>query len=292
MKFIIAHISPPGSKNNQSYYNYYFEKCINTNENMKWNDNKDNTLSIGDYLLFYCWGKRVEIHKIINRTDYTTSRSHWKDINNCNVLHLSECLKTYSFEQFKLYKPPYAVYKKGYKRKNVYQLERYPKLMNELNKPITIENLNKTNPSQLIQNYYNLLLENDDIWGKGGSFYEMFARCDYYENSKSIFKEVLHFSNPNTLKDYNEIVYYYQIGTGPEETEFNNSRELQDAIILLHQNPEKCEKKFGKPDNWYCKDWINYNTGNMFIFCNSICEAFDYDDPRYYPKFETDISVF
>ena len=69
MKFLIAHISKPGSANNNSYKNYYFEKTkININENMLWDDNKKNTLTIGDFVIFYCWGKRVEIHKVINAT--------------------------------------------------------------------------------------------------------------------------------------------------------------------------------------------------------------------------------
>ncbi len=130
MKFIIAHISKPNSKNNNSYNNYYIEKCkVDT----KWDDNKYNTSCIGDYLLFYCWGERVEVHKIINITDHTTRPSHW-DKNECNVLHLSQCLKTYPFEEFSLYQPPYSIYKQGFKKKNVYQLEHYHKLKNELDK--------------------------------------------------------------------------------------------------------------------------------------------------------------
>jgi hypothetical protein len=148
MKFIIAHISKPSSKNNNSYNNYYIEKCkINITQNMKWDDNKNNTLSIGDYLLFYCWGERVEIHKIINTTDYTTRPLHW-DINNCNVLHLSVCLKTYSFQQFSIYEPPYSVYKQGFKKKNVYQLSSFPKLQFELNKHMGAKNYSTTAPSK------------------------------------------------------------------------------------------------------------------------------------------------
>ena len=135
MKFLIAHISKPGSENNNSYKNYYFEKTkININENILWDDNKKNTLTIGDFVIFYCWGKRVEIHKVINFTDDHTKRpSHW-DCNKCNILHLSPCLNTYSFKQFGLYDPPYSVYKQGFKKKNVYDLHNYSKLQYELNR--------------------------------------------------------------------------------------------------------------------------------------------------------------
>lgn len=132
MKFIIAHISPPDSKTNNTYNNYNFEK---KQINMKWDDNNDNTLNCGDIMIFYCWGTNVEIHKIIKITDHTTRPSHW-DINNCNVLHLSPCLNTFLFSQLILYNAPYAEYKQGCKRKYVYLLSKYPKLQSELNKNI------------------------------------------------------------------------------------------------------------------------------------------------------------
>ena len=55
MKFIIAHISKPGSKNNNTYEHYYIEKTkTEANENMKWDDNEENTLTVDDFVLFYC----------------------------------------------------------------------------------------------------------------------------------------------------------------------------------------------------------------------------------------------
>jgi hypothetical protein len=293
MKFIIAHISPPGSKNNKSYNNYYIEKCkINTNENMKWNDNKDNTLSIGDYLLFYCWGKRVEIHKIINKTDYTTSPSHWKDkdINNCNVLHLSECLNTYSFTLFKLYEPPYSEYKLGCKKKYVYQLERYPILKNELNRNKEKNKFDidtKIHHSQLIKNYYNTLTEDGDTWGSNG-----FISISYRSDSMLSFKNNLfvnvdticrlikeendYLNDKNTLykvcklvmDDYKKIILQYCIGTGQEEALFDNSKDLTDAINLFCKDVSKANKKYGNPCNWWSKDWDNYNAGNSYEFSN------------------------
>jgi len=139
MKFIIAHISKPGSKANNTYTNYYIEKTkLNIDDNMKWDDNEKNTLSVNDFMIFYCWGSIVEIHKIIKITDHTTRPSHW-DINNCNVLHLSPCLNTFSFSKLILYNSPYAVYKQGCRRKNAYYLEKYPKLKTELDKFVISE---------------------------------------------------------------------------------------------------------------------------------------------------------
>lgn len=151
MKFLIAHISKPSSTNNNSYTNYYYETTkINKDDNMQWDDNEKNTLTIGDFVIFYCWGERVEIHKVVNfTTNLTKRRPHWKP-KSCNVLYLSPCLNTYSFKNFGTYDPPYSVYKQGFRKKNAYDLHNYPKLQYELNK-----NKEKNHSDTTIKNYYN-----------------------------------------------------------------------------------------------------------------------------------------
>ena len=134
MKFMIAHISKPGPTTNNSHQNYIIEKQTTNTDNIKWDDNKENTLIAGDWLMFYCWGTRVEIHKIISiTTDHTKRHSHW-DINNCNILHLSRCLNTYSFVDFETYAAPYRKYKMGYKKKIAYEFDGYNELQCELNR--------------------------------------------------------------------------------------------------------------------------------------------------------------
>ena len=235
MRFVIAHISKPGSKNNNSYKNYYFEK-INIKDNMQWDDTKKNTLENGDFIIFYCWGKRVEIHKIINvTTDLTKRRAHWNN-NECNVLYLSPCLNTYSFKKFGTYDPPYSVYKQGFKKKNVYDLHKYPKLQYELN--IIKENLTdkKINHcgmiSQMIKNYYTLLLDHDDCWGSNG-FISVSYRSESIQSGfkRNIFENVdgtngliekkcyLNYSNSlyqvsnSVVDDYKKIILHYCMGT-------------------------------------------------------------------------------
>lgn len=132
MKFRIAHISPPGSKNNESYQNYNKEKI--QNGTMLWDDSKENTLVAGDFMIFYCWGEKVEIHKIINfSNDYRKRRAHW-EYREHNVLYLSQLLNTYSFKDFAdKFKPPYPEYKKGCRNNKSYELNKWPKLEAELN---------------------------------------------------------------------------------------------------------------------------------------------------------------
>ena len=295
MKFLIAHISKPGSENNNSYKNYYFEKTkININENILWDDNKKNTLTIGDFVIFYCWGKRVEIHKVINFTDDHTKRpSHW-DCNKCNILHLSPCLNTYSFKQFGLYDPPYSVYKQGFKKKNVYDLHHYSKLQYELNRKKETKQFDtldiKIHHSQLIKNYYNMLSEQKNIWGSNG-FISISYRSDGMQNCLDCFKHNL-FENVETIcrlieendylndknslykvcklviDDYKKILLQYCIGTSQEEKIFNNSKDLIDAINLFCEDVSKSNKIYGHPCNWWCKDWDNYNAGNSYEFSN------------------------
>jgi len=146
MKFMIAHISKPGPTTNNSHQNYIIEKQTTNIDNIKWDDNKENTLHGGDWLMFYCWGTRVEIHKIISiTTDHTKRPSHW-DINNCNILHLSRCLNTYSFIDFEAYDAPYSVYGKGYKKKIVYELDKYNKLQYALNRQDTTTENTQAHP--------------------------------------------------------------------------------------------------------------------------------------------------
>lgn len=294
MKFIIAHISKPGSINNNSYKNYYIEKTKNVDDNMKWDDNEKNTLDIGDLLIFYCWGTRVEIHKIINiTTDHTKRPSHW-DVNKCNILHLSHCLNTYSFKQFGLHDPPYSVYKQGFKKKNVYDLHNYPKLQYELNRNKVITQITIDNKkhhcaliSQLIKNYYNILLDQDDNWGSNGFislsyrsdsiqscfkhnlFENVHTICrliednDYLNNKNSLYKV-----SKSVIHDYKKILLQYCIGVGTEEILFNNSKDLTDAINLFCEDISKSNKIYGNPCNWWCKDWDNYNAGNSYVFSN------------------------
>lgn len=291
MKFIIAHISKPGSRNNNSYKNYYIEKTKNIHDNMKWDDNAKNTLEIGDLFLFYCWGTRVEIHKIVNiTTDHTKRPSHW-DINKSNVLHLSHCLNTYSFKQFGLYDPPYSEYKQGFKKKNVYDLHNYPKLQYELNrnKEITIDNALQhcSLVSQMIKNYYNMLSEQENICSSTG-FISLSYRSDrikkcfkhnLFENVDTVCRligDTDYFNNKNSLynvsksviDDYKKIILQYCIGVGIEEILFNNSIDLTDAINLFCEDIYKSNKKYGNPCNWWCKDWDSYNAGNSYIFSN------------------------
>jgi hypothetical protein len=296
MKFLIAHISPPGSKNNNSYNNYYIEKCkININENMLWDDNKQNTLTIGDFVIFYCWGKRVEIHKVINFTDdLTKRRAHW-DKNECNVLYLSPCLNIYSFKNFGTYDPPYSVYKQGFKKKNAYDLHNYPKLQNELNgnKEITQINFDinaKIHHSQFIKNYYTMLSEQENIWGSNG-FISISYRSDGMQNCLDCFKHNL-FENVETIcrlikkneylndknslykvcklvmDDYKKILLQYCIGIGQEEKIFNDSKDLMYAVNLFCEDVSKSNKIYGNPCNWWSKDWDNYDAGNSYEFSN------------------------
>ena len=294
MKFLIAHISKPGSTNNDSYKNYYFEKTkINIDENMLWDDNNKNTLTNGDFVIFYCWGERVEIHKVIKfTTGLTKRRPHWKP-KNCNVLYLSPCLNTYSFKNFGTYDPPYSVYKQGFKKKNAYDLHKYPKLQYEVNRNKKEHNFDinaKIHHSQLIKNYYDTLSNQGNIWGSNG-FISISYRYDNMQNYLDCFKHNL-FVNVDTINrlieeneylndknslykvcklvmdDYKKILLQYCIGTGMEEILFNNSKDLTDAINLFCEDVSKSNKIYGNPCNWWCKDWDNYNAGNSYEFSN------------------------
>jgi hypothetical protein len=99
---------------------------------MKWDD-PQNKLKKGDFLLFYCWGKRVEIHKIIDIKGSEERRKHWKKNSERNVICLSPLLHTYSFGEFALFDPPYKEYGKGAKNYIVRKLDgERPKLRDEL----------------------------------------------------------------------------------------------------------------------------------------------------------------
>jgi hypothetical protein len=129
LQYLIAHISPPESKTNISYKNYNHEK---TKEHCMIWDDPQNKLKKGDFLLFYCWGKRVEIHKIIDIKGSEERRKHWSEHNERNVICLSPLLHTYSFGEFALFDPPYKEYGKGAKNYIVRSLNGWPKLKDEL----------------------------------------------------------------------------------------------------------------------------------------------------------------
>lgn len=297
MRFLIAHISNPGSKTNRSYRNWFIEKT-KKNESMLWDDNEKNTMKDGDFMLFYCWGERVEIHTVIKRSDATTRPLHW-DKNTCQVLHLSPQLHTCSFSTFGKYDPPYAVYKQGCKKKNAYDISGYPKV-HSLLKQNPIETT--IHPSKLIAEYYKILSrnENDSLCGGSGfTFTEgSFINWCYRTHATDTEHNRLHVNKRNlldtvpilcesiqkgcvdfktyykvcdrVLEDYKQIVLYYCIGVcggEPEiDTEFNRSRDIHDAICLYCEDDSKACSQYRCPSVWMCKDWEKYGASNSYEF--------------------------
>ncbi len=290
MQFTIAHISNPDSKQNKSYRNYYIEKTkISIHDNMKWDDNEKNKLVVGDFFLFYCWGKRVEIHRINDITDCTTRPSHW-DINKCNVLHLSPCLKSYSFAQFGIFDPPYKVYKQGYRPKCAYKLNKYPKFKNELFEPTEFDiSIERIHHSELIKNHYNVLVDQGNSYDTTGfmsmAYRSHFYACKYtccfkkqlYYNAEDIYKLIeeneynhksaLYNCCKLVLDDYIKIGLEYCIGTGYDLGVFETPLALNDAINLFCVDSVKAVSMYGHPMWWGCSEKCE-NWNNSYTYTN------------------------
>ena len=286
MQYTIAHISKPGSKQNKSYKNYYIEKTkISIHDNMKWDDNEKNKLNIGDFFFFYCWGKRVELHRIIDITDWMTRPLHW-DISTSNVLHLSPCLKSYSFAQFGIYDPPYKIYKQGFRPKCAYELNKYPKLKNELIVPTEFDiSIERIHHSELIKNHYNAVVDEDNSYDTTGfmsmAYRSLCHACEYTSFKKQLYystedicrlikeneynhKSALYNCCKVVLDDYIKIGLEYCIGG---EGEFENPLALNDAINLFCVDSVKAISMYGSPNGWGCSEKCE-NWGNSYTFTN------------------------